>query len=225
MQRKRQEEEVAKENQRVRELARCSREVAYDVGLVMRLCLPSAHARHSEETESDCRITPTPGDWVHSRTEEVSASFSGGSVLADVSSHPHRDESNLPGTLSALAVLRADDDDRSQQHFISGVTLKGEEAGKKNEVVIILKSGDVHFEEAAILTHGSTPAVDDEKTRRLAIALFLSKDLDGESHGTPPEKRAAGEQPEAASAGSGGDEAGGDRPTNQREVGGKKRRR
>ena len=170
------------ENKNVQELARKGRELAYEVGLTLKIVIPEVYELHTTPTESSCRIDPEDRRENNQTGENVGKCFSGGSLLADVSTHPHRDRGNRPGTASAMAILRSDSSAGAQQHFIQGYKITGGKAGPKSEVVMELAAGDIYFEDSHQIFHGSTPAADRKTITRLGVAYFMSDQLEEKNH-------------------------------------------
>ena len=182
------------ENKSIQELASCGRELAYEVGLALKILIPEVYELHTAPTESSCRIDPEDRKGNGRPGDRVGRCFSGGSLLADVATHPHQDRGNKPGTASAMAILRSDPGVEAQHHFIQGYSIAGESVGARAEVIVPLKAGDVFFEDSYQLYHGSTPAADGSDITRLGIAYFLSRHLEKKDHATGTVKRKAGEE-------------------------------
>ena len=179
------------QNKNIRELARCSRQLAYEVGLALKTLIPEVYKWHTTPTESSCRIDPEDKRGNDGADVRVGKCFSGCSILADVATHPHKDRGNRPGTASAMAILKSDTGAGAQHHFIQGYSIAGEKAGARAEIIMQLNAGDVLFEDSCQLYHGSTPAADGSGITRLGVTYYLSHHLEEKDHAAGTVERAA----------------------------------
>ena len=179
------------QNRNIQELARCGRQLAYEVGLALKVLIPEVYRWHTTPTESSCRIDPEDKRGDDGADERVGRCFSACSILADVATHPHKDRGNRPGTASAMAILKSDTGAGAQHHFIQGYSISGEQAGARAEIIMQLNAGDMLFEDSCHLYHGSTPAADGPGITRLGVTYYLSHYLEEKDHAAGTVERAA----------------------------------
>ena len=121
------------QNRNIQELARCGRQLAYEVGLALKVLIPEVYRWHTTPTESSCRIDPEDKRGNGGADERVGRCFSACSILADVATHPHKDRGNRPGTASAMAILKSDTGAGAQHHFIQGYSISVNRQGRRQK--------------------------------------------------------------------------------------------
>lgn len=157
-------------------------EVADEATSYVKQLMPEKFANHVAKARgSKCRVGS--GD------EE--RAFSSVSQILQAGTHLHRDASCQEGTVSVVAVFGPDEtggNHRRQCHIVSDYGLAdGEEKAAAAGLEFHLMPGDLHYEDAAVIRHGSTSPQEGDQ-ERLALVLYLAGTLNLPNHGKEGEE-------------------------------------